>query len=139
MATDFLPAKLKEFGSLRDQLKAKVSLDDNKKNLFEHLTKVMDHIVYHCPQDALNKLEEISYLLKEGNTSKLEHFLLTNKVETYCKPSDSGTKEATKSYVYRSKQMFKVNMVADDDGNMAPEVPAPVGNIPDLLADSKTW
>ena len=48
---DFVPvaAKLKEFGSLRDQLKSKICLDDNKKNLFEHLTKVMDHIVYHCP------------------------------------------------------------------------------------------
>ncbi len=46
---DFVPvaAKLKEFGSLRDQLK--ICLDDSKKNLFEHLTKVMDHIVYHCP------------------------------------------------------------------------------------------
>ena len=30
-------------------------------------------------------------------------------------------------------------MVADEEGNMAPEVPAAVGNIPDLLADSKTW
>jgi len=55
----------------------------------------MDHIVFHCPLEALNKLEEISYLLKHENTHDIQAFLKINEVKTYSKPADQQTKEAT--------------------------------------------
>ena len=57
MATDIqLNNKFKEFGSLKQQLSVQISKNDSSKNLFIHMSKVMDHIVMHCPHDALNKL-----------------------------------------------------------------------------------
>jgi len=46
---------------------------DNQKtetgDLYTHLTKVMSHLVNHVPADeALNQLEEVSYLHKKGST-----------------------------------------------------------------------
>ena len=35
-----------------------------EKDLYKHLCSVMNHIVKHCPEEGLNKLEEISYLQK---------------------------------------------------------------------------
>ena len=45
----------------------KQRLDKNKKgdkDLYAHVTKVMSHIMRHCPDDSLNKLEEVSYVYK---------------------------------------------------------------------------
>jgi len=36
-----------------------------EKDLYAHVTKVTSHIVRHQPHDALDKLEEVSHLLKE--------------------------------------------------------------------------
>lgn len=47
-------------------------LGDKKKqsgDLYEHMTKVMSHLVTNVPpSEALNKLEEVSYLTKKGST-----------------------------------------------------------------------
>jgi hypothetical protein len=44
------------------------------------MAKVMDHIMVHCPLEALNKLEEISYLIKHEDTIGMQNFLELNKV-----------------------------------------------------------
>ena len=33
-------------------------------NFYDHVSDIMSHIIQHCPEESLNKLEEISYLLK---------------------------------------------------------------------------
>ena len=50
MATDIkVPVKFKQFGSLRQELERKHIDDDKTKNLYDHMAKVMDHIMVHCP------------------------------------------------------------------------------------------
>ena len=53
--------------------------DTDTKNLYSHMSKVIDHIVEHCPLEALNKLEEISYLIKNEDKIKMEEFLKVNQ------------------------------------------------------------
>jgi hypothetical protein len=73
------------------------------------MSRVMDHIVYHCPSEALNKLEEISYLLKNEDTIRIEEFLKTNEVKPYSKPSSEETKAATSQFISGASQYFKVS------------------------------
>jgi radial spoke head protein 4A len=137
MATDIqTTAKFKEFGDLKQQLSTKCAQDNSNKNLWDHLTRVMDHIVFHCPSEALNKLEEISYLLKHEDTHKLEEFLKTNEEKLYAKPSNEETKQASQPYIDGSQKFFK-KAEGGEDGEEGGA--AAVGNVPDLLCDSKIW
>jgi hypothetical protein len=49
----------------------------------------MSHIVQHCPDQALNKFEEISYAMKHKESIKIEDFLETGVSRDYSKPSDT--------------------------------------------------
>ena len=43
------------------------------KDLYLHVSKVMSHVVKHCPHKAIDDIEEISYLLKhQGKGKKLD-------------------------------------------------------------------
>lgn len=52
-------------------------------NLFAHIQEVLRHIVLHYPSEALNKLEEISYLLKHQNIIAIHEFLRINSTFLY--------------------------------------------------------
>ena len=100
----------------------------------------MGHIVVHCPEDALNKIEEISYLLKHKDTISMEQWLKSNEIHHYARPSDKETIEATEEILERGMSHFKVKKVVNEEGEEVEEGGSgPVGNIPDLLADSKVW
>ena len=69
----------------------------------------MCHIVQHCPNDALNKLEEISYLVKLGDEAKLECFLKRSQVNLYSQPSDQGAIDTTSTVITKAQACFKVS------------------------------
>jgi hypothetical protein len=52
---------------------------------------IFDHIIVHCPEDALSKLEEISYLIKHNDTIAIDRFLNVNRVPIYSCPADEST------------------------------------------------
>jgi hypothetical protein len=54
--------KFKEFGTLKEHLSGLKT--GTGSDLYKHMSDIMGHIVVHCPEDALNNIEEISYLLK---------------------------------------------------------------------------
>jgi hypothetical protein len=58
--------KFKEFGTLKQHLSGCKTAQG--EDLFKHVSDIMSHIVVHCPEDALSKIEEISYLIKNKNT-----------------------------------------------------------------------
>ena len=51
----------------------------------------MGHIVIHCPEEAINKIEEISYLIKNKKTHAIEEWLKVNEIHNYAQPSDKET------------------------------------------------
>ena len=46
-----------------------------KNSLYEHIIKVIDRIVATCPDQAIERFEEISYLIKNSDTLNLEEFV----------------------------------------------------------------
>ena len=50
-------------------------LMSSNKNLYEHVISVVDFLVRNYPKDAIEKFEEVSYLIKHGDKQKLETFL----------------------------------------------------------------
>lgn len=111
MATDIkVQGKIKHFGNLKQELDAKKCLDDKTKNLYDHLSKVMDHIVSHCPDEALNKLEEISYLIKKGDQAQIGNFLELNRKKLYNTPGEEQIKKASDQYIKDAKLYFEVSL-----------------------------
>ena len=59
------PVHLREYQDLKGLLRNAKAGEEN--NLYEHVVEVMNHIIVHSPEEALNNLEEISFLLKNEN------------------------------------------------------------------------
>ena len=107
--------KLKDYAPLREHLAKCKGGPNQSQNLHQHFTDIMSHIVIHCPQDALNNIEEISYLLKNKNTLNMEDYLNIKIENKYAKPSDESTKIATKDYIETSSVFFQVSIVFQID------------------------
>lgn len=74
------------------------------------MTEIMNHIIVHCPKQALDKLEEISYLVKHKDAIALEEFLKVNEAKAYAGPSDQATCNATAPAVTASSTLFTVSI-----------------------------
>jgi hypothetical protein len=111
------------------EIKSKDGVD-----LFSHLQNVFKKLILHYPDQALDKLEEVSYLLKHNDVHKLEDFLKVSDFRNY--KDVCGEMNA---YIGKMKDQFGAKK-APADGEEgaeeeAPEEVAPVGLVPDLLAD----
>lgn len=88
MTTDIkVNKKFKEFEQLAVHLKNQKPKTNPNLNLHKHINEIMNHIVIHCPREALDKLEEISYLIKNGDILAIEEFLKVNEDKLYAAPS----------------------------------------------------
>ena len=63
----------------------------------------MNHIVVHCPREALDKLEEISYLIKNGDILAIEEFLKMNESKLYAAPSTEVMRNNTDAIITPSQ------------------------------------
>lgn len=112
MATDIkVNQKFKEFESLTVVLKSQKQGQNPNINLHKHINEVMNHIVLHCPTEALNKLEEISYLIKHGDTLAIEDFLKVNDPKMYAAPSTEEMVTNTEPIIEKSQKFFKVSIL----------------------------
>ena len=67
-------------------------------NLHEHIIKVLDKLVATCPDRALERFEEVSYLIKNGDKLALEDFVKTAENRAYCVASPEIA-EATEGHI----------------------------------------
>jgi hypothetical protein len=70
----------------------------------------MNHIVMHCPEQGLDKFEEISFLLKQqkdGKIASLGEFLRVSEERPYCRP---GKDESSVKYLNKAKKFFDVSI-----------------------------
>ena len=102
-------------------------------DLYTHLQEVFKKLILHYPDQALEKLEEVSYLLKHNDTLKLEDFLKVSDMRNY-----KNVCEQMSAYIATMKQHFGQKKEEDEDGNVVEdaEPPAPVGFVPDLLDEA---
>ena len=73
----------------------------------------MNHIVLHCPDDGLDKFEEISFLLKiqrEGKLGSLSEFLKISEERAYNRPGKESHADLTAKFLQKVKKYFDVRI-----------------------------
>ena len=90
-------------------------------------------LILHYPDQALEKLEEVSYLTKHSKDLKMETFLKMSDVRNY-----KNISEEMKDYIKTMKTAFGAPKTEGEEGEeeAEPEAAAPVGLIQDLLEDA---
>ena len=82
MATVVTQKELNEkFTTLQTILKNVKSSKGN--DLYGHLQECFKRLILHYPDQALGKLEEVSYLLKNADTHQIEDFLRVGDTRNY--------------------------------------------------------
>ena len=69
--------------------------DKGEKALYNHLTGVCSHLVRHQAHNALDKFEEVSYLMKKTNDKQLGAFVKTDIHTDYALPADESMKSTS--------------------------------------------
>ena len=117
---------IKEYDDLKKILKS-----SDGHELYSHLIESFNTLVLHYPDEALDKLEEVSYLLKDSDQSKIRQFLnLDNKKDI------KTMTECQKSYTEQAAGLFpKAAEAAEGDEDAAE--PTTAGKISNLHADSE--
>lgn len=91
-------------------------------------------MILHYPDNALEKLEEVSFLLKNANQYDIDKFLKTSDIRSYkdvCAQMDD--------YISMMKKQFGVPKPAGDDEAEEVAEAEPVGQVPDLLEDAYVY
>jgi len=80
----------------------------------------------------LDKLEEVSFLLKNADTHQIEQFLKISDMRNYKDVCAQMT-----DYIKIMEKQFGGGATVDEEGNeVAAEEAAAVGHVPDLLDDA---
>ena len=82
-------------------------IENKVKSLEERINAL--EIKLEIEREDLDKLEEVSYLMKDNNPANLEKFLKTGVCKDYSAPSDESCREQTKPFIDSSKQYFPVS------------------------------
>ena len=85
-------------------------------------------MILHYPENALDKLEEVSYLIRHG--MELNDFLKIEEIRTYC---DIARSEGT--YRKAAAPLFPKRAQQNEDGEEEADAGGPVGTVQDLMAE----
>ena len=117
---------LQEYDDLKKILKS-----SDGRELYSHLIECFNNLILYYPDDALDKFEEVSYLLKDEDKTKMRKFLnLDNKKDIKCMT------ECKKGYVEKATSLFPKAAAEIGDGDDPPE-PSSAGFVSNLFADSE--
>lgn len=97
--------------------------------MYEHIVDVVNHIVKCCPDKALERFEEISYLLKHKDTLAIEEFVKVQVSNRHC-CYDRERTQATKALIEQQKTFFAKRV--EEGGEDEVSGPAAIGFIPDI-------
>lgn len=100
-------------------------------DLYSHLIEVFNIMILHYPDDALDKLEEVSYLLKNKENKTMHDWLLVEEFWNFKQACENK-----KDFIEKAKEHFKLPV--PEDGGEVPEIPV-VSNVPDLLSQSRVF
>ena len=82
--------------------------EGGKTNLHEHIIAVLDKLVVSCPDRALERFEEVSYLLKNNDKFALEDFIKTAENRNYCVGCPETAKD-TEEHIKSVQSLLKVS------------------------------
>ena len=81
----------------RQDLTKVLQAKTNNTSIYEHIIQVIDRIVQSCPDQAIERFEEISFLIKNSTEINMEEFVRCHEDRRYAKHCDqvaAGTAEA---------------------------------------------
>ena len=84
-------------------------------------------MILHYPDDALDKIEEISYLLKHKHEKSIHHWLLIEEFWNFKKSCLNKC-----DFIEKCRKYFELPQ-PEEEGGEVPEQPA-VNQVPDLLS-----
>ena len=126
---------IKARADLNKVLKAKHS----GTNIYDHIVKVVDRIVQSCPDRAIERFEEISYLVKNSDEIDLEEFVRCHEDRKYAQHCPA-TAKGTSGQIESLRSMFPIIQPAAAGGDGEAEAPdqGPVtGLVQDLTSLNK--
>lgn len=99
------------------------------------MQEVFKKLILHYPDQALEKLEEVSYLLRNADTLKIENFLKFSDMRNY-----KDVCQQMEGYIEQMKVHFGGKKQVNEEGEEeeAAEV-APVGFVPDVLEEAQIF
>ena len=107
--------------------------------MLTHLQNVFKILILHYPDQALDKLEEVSYLLKNADAHKLEEFLKVSDTRTYRDVCNEMGEYIKKMKSVMGKKKAPAEGEEEEAAEEAPEEVPPVGLVNDLLADAQIF
>ena len=120
---------LKDVESYKKLLKDMKSTSGS--DLYTHLVEVFGHLMRHYPDQPLDKIEEVSYLVKHKADYKVEEFLKLAEQTRY-----KDVSESLKEYIQTASKLFEAPELGEDE---EPPEKAAVGNIPNLLKEGRIY
>jgi ribosomal protein L12E/L44/L45/RPP1/RPP2 len=96
------------------------------------------------PDEALQRLEEVSYLVKNQDTKNIEEFLRLHDKRLYAAPNKAVAKASSKAIDGVLKMVYKepaaipdANANDGEEGEEQKEAGEPIGFMPDICSDNK--
>lgn len=124
-----MAATMKNVDNLKQILK---DAKGDNTDLYSHLLEVFSLLILHYPDDALDKLEEVSYLTKYKESCNLKEWLLIEEMWNIKKQSANKAE-----FVAKARKHFDLPQ-PEEEGAEPAEIPT-VNNVPDLLAQSRVF
>ena len=81
---------------------------DQASNLYDHIVEVLNRLVASCPDRALERFEEVSYLVKNKDTLALGDFVKVHESRDYCVP-DAEVAKGTQEHIDKVRGLFEVS------------------------------
>ena len=101
-------------------------------DLYSHLLEVFNLLILHYPDDALDKLEEVSYLVKYKDSKDLKAWLLVEEFWNFKNHCENKA-----DFIAKAKKYFELPQPEEEGGDV-PEIPT-VNGVPDLLSQSRVF
>ncbi|CAI2368131.1 unnamed protein product [Moneuplotes crassus] len=119
------PNLIKEYDDLKKILKS-----SDGREVYSHLIECFNALILHYPDDALDKFEEVSYLLKDEQRAQFaKQFLNFDNKKNF-----KTMTECQKEYVEKIAVLFPPKPEEGGDPDEAPEAPA-AGKVSNFFSD----
>ena len=105
---------------------------DNENTVADHMQKVFAVLIDSYPDQALQKLEEVSFLIRKGHD--LSRFLTVGGLNRDYR----GQAKDLDDYIKKTQPLFTKPVSGEDEEEAPPETP-PTCGIQDLLADDRIF
>lgn len=104
---------------------------DRKTSMLDHMQLVFNELIQHYPSDSINKLEEVSYLVKKKED--LSKWLRTEDNRNY-----SENAVASKDFITKALAQFPGAAAGGEEEGEAEALPE-IGFVQDLINESSIW